>query len=308
MERIISDVYVKKDKQIWGKDPTEPFNRKILAVNNMYGWLYDQGILEKASFVFKDFKDTTNFALNVKDLLPYRKDMENCPAVDAALAVQHIFDESYSPCVYSGAIELSWTMSSYRNVDGCVGRSWECGLIKSLDTEGVYKISEIRDAQGVQAAVKALYDQFDWNLTLPEQARYQEALAHFNNEAQATIENDFVKAHARELIFCFDHGKTLIDFDFWTRYEVLCEGRLSYEEYMALDSSYDGDPHDIEEGDHDVIEKLKGVLEQYRKTGRADTFPESKTALSDQIRAAEGKAQREVPETRAKGPERGPEL
>lgn len=169
MVRIISDTYVKGNKPIWGDDPNTPFNQKVLAVNNIYGWLYQRGILEKVSFEFKDYPEGTHFAFNAKDLEPYRKEMEACGVKDAALAVHHIFDEPYTPCVYSGAIELGWSMSSYRNVDGCVGRSWECGLIRMLDTAGIYRVADVRDEQGVKAAVHALFSEFDWLPTIQEQ-------------------------------------------------------------------------------------------------------------------------------------------
>lgn len=264
MPRIISDVYIKENKNIWGKDPTEEFNQRILAVNNMYGWLYEKGILEKVSFEFKDYEDAAYFAVNAKDLVPYRKEMEAAEIESAALAVKHIFDVPYSPCHYSGAIELGWTMSSYRDVDGSVGRSWECGLVKSLDTDGIYEIAKVRDEQGVKAAVRALYAQFDWNLTLPEQEKYNEALEHFNKEAETNIENDYVKEHARELIYCYENGKTLVDFDFWTRYETLCGEKMRYDEYLAVDSLYDGDPHDIKENDTKTISEIKNNLKNYR--------------------------------------------
>ena len=308
MSRIISDTYIKQNKVIWGEDPNTDFNRKILAVNNMYGWLYENGVLEKVSFVYKDFYKATDFALDVKDLLPYRNQMEKSQIKGAALAVRHIFDEPYTPCMYSGAIELGWTMSTYRSVDGMVGRSWECGLIQHLDTEGIYKIADIKDEQGVKAAVRALYDQFDWNLTIPEQKRYQEALNHFNSEVKIDIENDYVKNHARELIYCFEHGKTLPDFDFWTRYEELCEEKLTYDEYVAIDSCFDGDPHEIEPSNTNAISKFKENLKNYRDSvinitqeeldniaDRAEMriASESKEAfksLADQIRFASSKS------------------
>ena len=162
MERIISDTYVKGKKHIFMDDPDTEFNKKIVAVNNMYAWLYDQGILEKTSFVYKDYSDVTYFAVDAKDLEPYRKEMEASNVDGAALAVSHIFDEHYTPCRYSGAIELGWMMATYRDVDGCVGRSWECDLIKSLNTEGIYKIYDIQREKGTKEAVKALYDEFEW--------------------------------------------------------------------------------------------------------------------------------------------------
>lgn len=264
MPRIISDVYEKENKRIWGNDPTEEFNKKILAVNNMYGWLYEQGILEKVAFVFMDFEDCTEFALDVKDLEPYRKEMAQAQIDDAGLASWHIFDKPYFPCTYSGAIELGWTMNSYRDVDGTVGRSWECGLVKSLNTEGVYKIAQVKDEIGVKAAVKALYAQFDWNLTLPEQEKYKAALEHFNQKAGVNIENDFVKNHGRELIFCYENNKSLVDFDFWTKYETLCGEKMKFDEYLAVDALYDGDPHDIKENDTQTISEIKDNLKNYR--------------------------------------------
>lgn len=163
MERIITDTYTKGEKYIFMNDPTIEFNKKIVAVNNMYGWLYEQGILEKTAFVYKDYTDTTYFAVDAKNLEPYREEMEESKVDGAALAVSHIFDVYYTPCHYSGAIELGWMMQTYRDVDGCVGGSWECDLIKCLNTEGIYKISDIQREKGTKEAVKALYAEFDWN-------------------------------------------------------------------------------------------------------------------------------------------------
>ena len=162
MERIICDIYIKGEKQTWGSDKTDEFNRRILAINNMYGWLYQQGILEKASFQWKDYLAGTYFALDVKDLAPYRSQMENSGIPDAELAVQHIFDREYSPCHYSGAIQLSWTMSTYRSVDDCVGHSWECGLIQGLNLPAIYGIQAVLEAQGPKAAVSAAFAIFKW--------------------------------------------------------------------------------------------------------------------------------------------------
>ncbi len=265
MTRIICDTFVKNNKQIWGNDPNSEFNRKILAVNAMYKWLYEKGYLEKVSFMYKDYSEVTHFALNARDLEPYRKEMEASDVKDTALAVRHIFDEPYSPCVYSGAIELGWTMNSYRSVDGMVGRSWECGLVKSLNTEGIYKVSRVRDEQGVKAAVEELFSQVDWKLTIAEENRYHEAVKYFSRGVQTNIENDYVKEHSRELLYCYDNKKSLIDFDFWTRYETLCDEKMTYEEYLALDRHYDGDPHDLDEDDLDVFIAFKDALKQYRE-------------------------------------------
>lgn len=162
MDRIISDSYIKGTKQTWTFDQADEFNRRILAVNDMYGWLYQQGILEKVSFQFKDYSAGTYFALDAKDLLPYRAVMEKSGLPEAALAVRHIFDEEYTPCHYSGAIELGWTMSSYRSIDGCVGRTWECSMIKGLNEDVIYGIQKILEVQGPKAAITAAFATYDW--------------------------------------------------------------------------------------------------------------------------------------------------
>lgn len=201
MERIISDTYVKGKKYIFGDDPNTEFNKKIVAVNNMYSWLYEQGILEKAAFVYKDYSDVTYFAVDAKDLEPYRKEMEASNIDGAALAVPHIFDVYYTPCEYSGAIQLGWMMKTYRSVDGCVGSSWECDLIKNLNVDGIYKIYDIQREKGTKEAVKALFDEFNWEKD--------------ENEIRA------VKLKAREI-------KLSKDFDY--------ECNLSKEEVMSCDS------------------------------------------------------------------------
>lgn len=157
-ERIICDNYQKGKKHIFGDDPNAPFNQKIVAVNNMYGWLYNEGILKEISFELKDYSDITYFAFDVADLKKYRKMMEESGVEGAELAVQHIFDEKYSPCHYSGAIELSWTMMSYRDFGGTVGRDWECELSRYLASCAVLDVAEIRKKDGVKAAVKAMFD------------------------------------------------------------------------------------------------------------------------------------------------------
>ena len=162
MSRVICDCYIKGDKHLWSNPNNNPdtaaFNRKIVAVNNMYGWLYEQGILEKVSFVFKDYLSECSFAFDAKDLEPYRAKMVQNGVPDAALAVQHIFDEPYAPCRYSGAIDLSWTMMSYRDFDGTVSRSWECDLAKHLNSDAVLDVEDVKNTSGVREAVKLMFE------------------------------------------------------------------------------------------------------------------------------------------------------
>ena len=157
-ERIICDCYEKGTKHIFGKDINLPFNQKIVAVNNMYGWLYNEGILKKTSFEFKDYSDCAYFAFDVADLVVYRKAMEKSGVDGAMLAVQHIFDEKYSPCEYCGAITLAWMMQTYRDFDGTVSRGLECDLCNHLNSCAVLEVYEIKEEKGVKAAVKKAFE------------------------------------------------------------------------------------------------------------------------------------------------------
>lgn len=156
--RILVDCYEKGEKHIWGNDANEQFNKTIIAVNDMYGWLYNQGILKKASFCWKDYSDMTYFALDVDDLKPYLKEMISSGVNNTSLAIRYIFHEPFTPCLYSGAIELGWTMMTYRDFDGTVSRSWECGIIQSLSSPAVLDVEKIRKEKGVKEAVKYAFE------------------------------------------------------------------------------------------------------------------------------------------------------
>lgn len=158
IERIICDCYEKQEKHIFGSDPNTSFNQKILAVNNMYGWLYNKGILKEISFEFRNYSDIAYFAFDVADLEKYREAMMESGVEGAELAIQHIFDEKYSPCHYSGAIELGWTMMSYRDFSGTVSRDWECELSRHLDACTVLDVEKIKEEKGVKEAVRAMFE------------------------------------------------------------------------------------------------------------------------------------------------------
>lgn len=295
MARIICDTYIKSNKKIWGDDIHDEFNQRILAVNNMYGWLYEKGILEKVSLQFKDYKEATYFALDAKDLLPYRQDMENSGITGATLSARHIFDESYTPCTYSGAITLGWTMSGYRSVDGCVGRSWECGLVQNLDVKGIYEVSDVRDSEGVRAAVKALFAQFDWKPTLSE---------------QKFLDLPDLSLAARLVSF-------YKDFDF---YDFMDNMELSQtEEDLIADLEKQlNDPKSAAS----ILESVKQIFheecltpEQAAETGRLihdigilHTKTPSKASLKDQIASADSRKADSLAAASAKGKDVEPEI
>ena len=93
---------------------------------------------------------------------------------------------------------------------------------------------------------------------------YSAAIQYFNDEIGLDIENDYVKEHTEELIFCYSHNKSVIDFDVWTHYEDLLRERLSFDEFCFINKSFDGDILEIEEKNDKVIFFLKKTLFQFR--------------------------------------------
>lgn len=177
MSRIIADSFIKSGPQTFGEDANSALNRKIQAVNNMYGWLYERGILSRVAFELKDTPKSVCFALDTKDLAPYRAVMEQSDSADAALAVHHIFNEDYTPCMYSGAIQLVWPMLSYRSVDGCVGKSWEIDLIKGLNTDAIYQVDKVKNEQGVKSAISKTFSFYNWPEQKQEAGKCMEKLS-----------------------------------------------------------------------------------------------------------------------------------
>ncbi len=164
MPRILSDSldHKKLDAAVGADDSLG--KQRAISVNRMYRWLYDNGILEEQSFRFKDCGDKVYFALDVKQLEPYREQMLNCGNNGAAMAVESIFDLDYLPCRFCGAFQLTWTMNYYRDNGGCVGPSHECAVCATLGNSEANKVHEILNKDGSVAAVKYLYDQFRWKV------------------------------------------------------------------------------------------------------------------------------------------------
>ena len=461
MERIIVDSLTKGEKRIWDLDKDDPrnqeFNRKIVAVNDMYAWLYAQGILRKVSFEFKDYSDSTYFALDVEDLKLYRRVMEQSGVKNADIAAQHIFDVEYSPCLFSGAIELSWTMFSYRDFDGTVGRSWECELCRHLDAVGVTDVAQIKDEKGIKEAVKHAFkisgfepsdlakdgsrlvvkplneenrptveemddmsgdyvsqwlednQDYAWGLfvndaligyctigyaddcgekiegyrgythdslllsdvfVLPDyrgqgygsflvneavklrtkddkqlvfltmmhdqlshfyesigfsaigdgvmlrdersldekkfEENFDKAFSHYSSIDKSMLDqHDYLFSHGEKLVECYEIGVEvldLLDVDCWVRYENLLGECLNFEEYRAVNAVLDGDPHDIEETDTEMISVLKDALVACREEMKA--FADRVAALDEKIAEATEKLAADDPERVSRESER----
>lgn len=270
MERIIYDTYSKNEKHTWDLDPenenNQKFNKRILAVNNMYGWMYENGLLEKVSFWMKDYEDEAYFAFDANDLLPYREYMERNKVEDAALAVHHIFDEEYTPCRYSGAIQLGWTMMTYRDF-GNISSSWECGLVKHLNTEWACKVLETKKEKGVKDAV-LLAAGNEWEPTPKlKENLFQKVVKRFPDEFGSPAHYEcFDPLYANKLIYVYQQKhEDLKALDAWVHCEeLLGEKLMSYDEYFAIEKLYNGDLQNVERTDKETITSFREYLERYR--------------------------------------------
>lgn len=93
---------------------------------------------------------------------------------------------------------------------------------------------------------------------------YKKSVEYFDSSKNGTIDDDYVRERADHLIYCYQNKKDLLDFDFWTRYEDLLGEKISYDEYIAIDSQYDGSPFDVEPENEDKVKVFSYLLKQYR--------------------------------------------
>ena len=289
MERIIMDSWIKQNKQIYGKDRDHIFNRRILAVNDMYGWLKEQGILEKIAFVYQDCPTEVHFALDTKDLEPYRKAMEDSGLPQAGLAIQHLLDEEYTPCVYSGAIQIGWLMDSYREMDGMVGRSWECDLVKFLNAKAVTDIRRVQEGDGVKAAVQKTFSYYQWPEMQKEESReHTKDLEQDEQEVWITVYRDVLGQPERE-----DNLTEICLPKAWLMKELK-------EENLHLDSWFDTYTAD------DTEEIARKAMEEGKILQCSDpTIPIGKTSsLHTVIRSAADRVQERKPCTGNEKPKR----
>ena len=155
-ERIICDV---RNKAHY------PLGFTCQKVVDMYSWLLAQGILEKVCFAFRNYPNTTYFAFDAEELLPYRKQMEESGVKGAEETCCLIFDEQITPCMYTGAIQFHEPMLTYRDNCGCVGRSREITLVRHLGNEAANNVLDLNNKKGSKAAILHLFTDDTWSDT-----------------------------------------------------------------------------------------------------------------------------------------------
>lgn len=131
-------------------------NERFAACALMYKWLDEQGILKEKAFCYDVVPEQTiqgqhydkqiNFAIDSKDLLAHRDAMLASGVPNAEKAVSAILAEEghiTEPSHLTGATCLTWTMQTYRENAGSVGRSWETIHEQNYSTESPTGIGSV---------------------------------------------------------------------------------------------------------------------------------------------------------------------
>ena len=150
--------------------------------------------------------------------------------------------------------------------------------IPGADSKEVITLTKVR---GYLADAQAKAEEFAQSLLgallelQKEENNYDlfvKAVSYYSSDAATDILNDFVKKHADEYIYGYQHCKDLIDIDFWCRYEELLGEKITWDEYVELDNYVDGSPEDISSDDGMVMKALRDRLATFRKRNRVDAL------------------------------------
>ena len=153
-DKIIVDFYNKNGAELY---PTnyQGLNDRIQLMHDFYEMMYKAGVLQKVSFEYREYNDVVFFAFNANDIAEFVNANLDNPTVTAA--VSKIIFGGIAPCNMTGAIQPGAVMSTYRDNNGCVGRSHECTLVQLLDTYACGLIHDEKHNCGVVDAVKLAF-------------------------------------------------------------------------------------------------------------------------------------------------------
>lgn len=153
-DKIIVDFYNKNGAELY---PTnyQGLNDRIQLMHDFYEMMYKAGVLQKVSFEYREYNDVVFFAFNANDIAEFVNANLDNPTVTAA--VSKIIFGGIAPCNMTGAIQPGAVMSTYRDNNGCIGRSHECTLVQQLDTYACGLIHDEKHNCGVVDAVKLAF-------------------------------------------------------------------------------------------------------------------------------------------------------
>lgn len=127
-----------------------PQDQKVIRAINAnlraFEALYKSGELATASEYMTEYTegdDTTVYFVVDADKLDQAM-------LEAQFPENDIFQEEFTPCIFSGCISVVGNMRTYRDNCGCVSKSWEIPVVQYLSNPS--RVAEVRDTQGPAAA------------------------------------------------------------------------------------------------------------------------------------------------------------
>lgn len=163
MERILMDYYLKDNILTSIADNnSRAADTTAQIINNVYAWLYQAGILKKISFRYVEYSDMVFFAFDVKDLVPFIKQLQDANIDNVDIAIRLLFYTDLKRCRYSGAHQLLETMETYRDNCGCLGKSYENFMIQDMNNLAVGEIYKVKQDLGIRAAAEKAFDMTSW--------------------------------------------------------------------------------------------------------------------------------------------------
>lgn len=126
-----------------------------------------------------------------------------------------------------------------------------------------------------------LYDAIAANRESFDSQKFEAALQYFSQDIDIDVNRKFLEDYANKLIYCYENKKDVLDFDFWVRYELLLGEKLTWDEYVAIDNKFDGDPHDVELSNNRTINTFRTNLKKVRESEHG------KASLTENIQSAE---------------------
>jgi len=155
------------------------FARDSNATILCFDYLNSKGVLKDIVEYYKETEQEGNaliidFVLDADKVKPYFDELksyltnigrnpENCTLFRV---------DEYGVCLYSGCISLASLMPTYRDTYGCVGRSFEAGVVQLLNGLDAHTVYETREKEGeIKAGIKAIelswkptpYEEPDWD-------------------------------------------------------------------------------------------------------------------------------------------------
>lgn len=112
---------------------------------------------------------------------------------------------------------------------------------------------------------------FEWDLEMEDSREallpegYWDALDHYSRQVGLDIENEFVRQHAEELVYCFRHEREFEVFDWWTALEEVLAEKLTFEEFRHMDLAYNWDRMSLQEAVRQKLDEVQEVLLEFRE-------------------------------------------